>query len=222
MNQVALRREVTRSYSGSYGSDEPVEFGNGLRARLENVGVIGEDGAVMERRALERKLLFALPELAGVRGGLPPRLRVPHTPFATLVYHAKLVAAEPLEHALAEAERRKEPVGRVLTACGLLSERDVERVLAEQRGLAYVRVHGLDLDPRLSGVLPARTASTFNALPLGYLEDVPVVAVADPTDDVAMERIAAQAGEVVTFVASSPHDIAAGRRRLYGPDEVEA
>jgi hypothetical protein len=219
MSHVARRTEAGQP---SPAPDDLIEFGNGLRARLESTGMIGSGEALAVRLALERKLLAALPELAGSRAGSVSRLRVPHIPLATLVYQAGLLPAEPLEAALAEAERRQEPVGRVLTWSGLLSLREVERLLAEQRGLAYVRVRDLDLDERLAAVLPERTASLFNALPLGYLEGAPVVAVSDPTDDVALESITAQVGEPVRFVAAPREEIAVAIPRLYRASEAAA
>ena len=221
MTDVALWGEVSRS-SRRGSSEEPVEFGTGLRARLESVGAIGSGDAGTLRRALERKLLAVLPGLAGVQGGSASRLRVPRIPLATLAYQANLVPAGPLEEALAEAERRGEPVGRVLTRTGLLSERDVERLLAEQRGFPYVRVRDVDLDERVSELLPERTAALFAAVPLGYVGGALVVAVADSTDDVAMESITAEVGEPVAFVAAPRDDVGIALRRLYGAEELAA
>jgi MshEN domain len=222
MNHIALRRDAAPSYGHFHARDEPVEFGIGLRARLEGAGLIDADDAATERLALERKLLAACPELADVRIEPVRRRRVPHLPFATLVYQANLLPAESLEDALEEAERRSEPVGRVLTRARLLREDEVVWVLAEQRGLAFVRLGRLELDGRLTGLLPHRTALDLSAVPLGYLRQLPVVAVSDPTDDAGRERIAAQLGEVAMFVASPREDVVDALRRLYGPAEAAA
>jgi Type II secretion system (T2SS), protein E, N-terminal domain len=168
-----------------FATSEPtVEFGNGLRARIRLV-----HGS--------HALLAHLPELK-------PRAE----PLGALVVEAGLVTASDLEWALGEAADRRRRLGEVLLEEEYVSPDELVRLLAEQRGMPFLDLTALEPDPDALRLLPAATARLFRTLPIGFARGLPVVAVADPTDELALAR-ARSFLEDARFVVSSDHAILA-------------
>jgi Type II secretion system (T2SS), protein E, N-terminal domain len=165
-------------------SEPKLEFGNGLRARLRVV-----HGS--------NSLLARLPELEPRSG-----------PLGALVVEAGLVTPSDLAWALEEAAARRRRLGEILIEEEFVSRDDLIRLLAEQRGMPYVDLKTVEPDPDAADLLPSSTARLFRALPLGFARGLPVVAVADPTDELALARTRSLV-EGARFVASSDSEIAA-------------
>ena len=168
-----------------FDTNEPaLEFGTGLRARLRLV-----HGS--------HSLLAQLPDLE-------PRSE----PLGALVVEAGLLAPADLEWALEEASDRRRRLGEVLIEEEYVSRDDLVRLLAEQRGMPFLDLSALEPDPEAARLLPVSTARLFRTLPIGFAKGLPVVAVADPTDELALAR-ARSFLEDARFVASSDRVILA-------------
>jgi hypothetical protein len=170
-------------------SEPKLEFGTGLRARLRIV-----HGT--------HSLLADLPDLE-------PRTE----PLGALVVEAGLVTPADLVWALEEAAGRRRRLGEILIDEEFVTHEDLVRLLAEQRGMPYIDLKKLDPDPDAVRLLPASTARLFRTLPLGFSRGLPVVAVADPTDELALAR-ARSFVEDARFVASSDSAILARLQKL--------
>jgi hypothetical protein len=164
-------------------SNEPtLEFGNGLRARLR---LMHGSHAVLAH----------LPDLK-------PRSE----PLGALIVEAGLLTSADLEWALGEAAERRRRLGEVLLEEEFVSPDDLVRLLGEQRGMPYLDISTLDPDPDALSLLPIATVRLFRTLPLGFAKGLPVVAVADPTDELALAR-ARSFVEDARFVATSDREL---------------
>jgi MshEN domain len=173
-------------------SEPKLEFGTGLRARLR---VVHGSNALLA-------LLAHLPNLE-------PRSE----PLGVLVVEAGLVTPADLVWALEEAAQRRRRLGEILIEEEFVSRDALVRLLAEQRGMPYVDLTKVEPDPEAARLLPVSTARLFRTLPLGFARGLPVVAVADPTDELALAR-ARSFVEDARFVASSDSEILARLERL--------
>jgi Type II secretion system (T2SS), protein E, N-terminal domain len=158
-----------------------LEFGSGLRARMQLVR--------------SGDLLLTLPELS-------PRPE----PLGELLVEAGLVTPVDLERALEQAKERRRRLGEVLLEQNHLRPDDLVRLLGEQRGMPFLDLAQLDLDPAAVRLMPAATARLFKTLPVGFASGRPVVAVGDPTDELALARVLSFVREA-RFVASSDAEI---------------
>jgi hypothetical protein len=123
-------------------------------------------------------------------------------PLGTLVFRAGLLPEERLEEALQEGMKTGKRLGEILLERGWVSETDLGRLLAAQKGLPFVELDPSALDPTASPLLPAEKARLHGALPIGFEAGVPVVAVADPSNDLVVENVRrALACEPVLVVA---------------------
>jgi Type II secretion system (T2SS), protein E, N-terminal domain len=123
-------------------------------------------------------------------------------PLGTLVFRAGLLPEERLEEALHEGMKTGRRLGEILLERGWVSENDLGRLLAGQKGLPFVELDPAAIDPTAPPLLHPEKARLHGALPVGFQDGVPVVAVADPSNDLVVENVRrALACEPVLVVA---------------------
>jgi hypothetical protein len=195
------------------------EFGTGLRARLDVVRSLEVAPPPAPRRDISPELMLVSPESAGMDGILGELLaqrvrEARRVPLGALLAEAGLLAEAEIELALRTARSHGKRLGEILTELGLVAPADVVRMVAEQRGLPFVDIASLHVDPSAARLLPADHARSFRTLPIGFVRGLPVVALADPSDDEAIDgaRSMLRGAE---FVASPEEAILAQLARLY-------
>ncbi|MFL5516505.1 MAG: hypothetical protein ACJ8DJ_10130, partial [Gemmatimonadales bacterium] len=124
-------------------------------------------------------------------------------PLGTLIFRAGLIAPQQLEDALAEGLRTGKRLGEVLLSRGWLTELDLGRLLAGQKGLPFLDISTVAIDPNVSRRVPIEECRRLNALPLLEEFGVPIVALADPHED-TMETMRRLLGTHVRFVVAPP------------------
>ena len=133
----------------------------------------------------------------------------PDAPLGTLIFRAGLLPAEAIENALEEGVKTGKRLGEILTERGLIQEADLARLLAGQKGLSFVTLREQIVDPAAAGLFSEDQARLFRALPYAFEDGVPVVAIADPTDEVLTRNVReALAREDARFVVSIRSELA--------------
>jgi len=126
----------------------------------------------------------------------------PDAPLGTLIFRAGLLPAETIENALEEGVKTGRRLGEILIERGLLQEEDLTRLLAGQKGLPFVNLRTEPIDPEATRLLSEDQARLFSALPIRFEEGLPLVAVADPTNDVLNRNIREALGQDVRFLVA--------------------
>jgi len=124
----------------------------------------------------------------------------PDAPLGTLIFRAGLLPAETIENALEEGVKTGRRLGEILVERNLIKEEDLTRLLAGQKGLPFVSLRERTIEPDAARLLSEDQARLFTALPIGFEEGVPVVAVADPTNDVLNRNIREALGQEARFI----------------------
>ena len=124
----------------------------------------------------------------------------PDAPLGTLIFRAGLLPAETIENALEEGVKTGRRLGEILVERNLIKEEDLTRLLAGQKGLPYVSLRERPVEVEAARLLAEDQARLFTALPIGFEEGIPVVAVADPTNDVLTRNIREAIGQEARFV----------------------
>jgi len=115
-----------------------------------------------------------------------------HVRVGELLLENKLITDEQLKNALAEQKRSGRKLGRVLTDLGYVSEQAVLEVLARHLQIPLVDVRHLQLVPATVRLLPEVHARRFRALVLQSDTRGLLVGMADPTDLMAYDELAAR------------------------------
>jgi Type II secretion system (T2SS), protein E, N-terminal domain len=198
--------------------ERPREFGTGLRARLELVRAVVQEPAPPQGRDISPELMLVSPpepsenvlaELIAARVRATRR-----EPLGFLLSQAGLLAPDEVDFALARARNEGKRLGEVVIEYGLVSSSDVIRLVAAQRGLPFLDIAPLSVDPAAARLLPIDLAHNLRTLPIGFVRGLPVVALADPTDDDAMHgtREILRAAE---FIASPEDSLLEQLARAY-------
>lgn len=194
------------------------EFGTGLRARLELVRTMVEVPSPTVRREISPELMLVSPPESSenvLAELIAERVREARPePLGLLLSEAGLLDPAEVDFALARARTEGKRLGEVLIQYGLVSSADVIRIVAEQRGLPFYDIGNLAVDPAAAKLLPINFARSLRTLPIGFVRGLPVVALADPSDDEAMHgtREILRAAE---FVASPEDSLLAQLSRVY-------
>jgi type IV pilus assembly protein PilB len=101
-----------------------------------------------------------------------------------LIVDARLATPDQVVAALEEAQHgATQRLGRLLLDRGIITERDLTRMIAEQSAVQAVDLRSVTPDPEVAGLITADSARALSALPLSAEEDGTVlVAVADPNE----------------------------------------
>ncbi|HEV8614042.1 MAG TPA: type IV-A pilus assembly ATPase PilB [Methylomirabilota bacterium] len=115
-----------------------------------------------------------------------------------------VISPEQLADALREHRRSKDRLGSVLARRGLVSEDQLVALLSKEHGLPSVQLSDYQLEPAVLGLVPAHIARKYEVLPLSRAGQGLTLAMADPTNVVAQDEIAALTRlEILPVVASA-------------------
>ena len=134
------------------------------------------------------------------------------------------ITVERLEEALAGERAGGRRLGEILVDLGWVSSQAVAQALAEQHGLEYVDLVREEVDPEAARLLPKSFARRYQALPLRFVgPDLVLVAVADPSDDVASDGLRLALGLNVRVAVAAGGDLDEVIARAYRePVEIDA
>jgi len=101
-----------------------------------------------------------------------------------------------------------------------LSERDLARLLAAQMGLPFLDLEGSRIDPTAAHLLSEDDARMYAALPVALVEGRALLAVARPTNEPAIRRVAEKLGREIDVAVAARGDLLRAIERAHG-DAVE-
>jgi type IV pilus assembly protein PilB len=146
-------------------------------------------GVALSAEAMAQPLVSAAraEAAAGVRG----RLIRSRGRLGDLLVAEGLISPSQLHEALREHRRSKERLGNVLTRQGLVSEEQLVEVLSKEHGLPSVAIDQYTITADVLALVPVHIARKYDVLPLGRVDNALTLAMADPTNVVAMDEVAA-------------------------------
>jgi type IV pilus assembly protein PilB len=112
---------------------------------------------------------------------------------------------------------------RVLLENGTLTHESLARALAERYGLDYLDLGMFPIDMSAANLVTTSTAKRYQAVPVAFADKrTLLVAMADPSNVLAVDDIAIMTGHEVRAAVAPPEDIAALISRLDRLEEVVA
>jgi len=101
----------------------------------------------------------------------------------------KIITPEQLEEGLKIQKNMEKRIGEILIDLGRVTQDEINWVLGKQLNLPYVQVSADNIDIQLSKNISEDILKKFKVIPIMELNDELVVAMADPTDEEAIEMI---------------------------------
>ncbi|TMQ20951.1 MAG: type IV-A pilus assembly ATPase PilB [Candidatus Rokuibacteriota bacterium] len=151
-------------------------------------------------------------DAAGVARGRPGRRR---GRLGELLVAEGMISPDQLQEALREHRRSKERLGHVLARRGLVTEEQLVELLSKEHGLPAVVIEQQTITPDVLALVPAHIARKYEVLPLSKVDHGLTLAMADPTNVVAMDEIAAMTRLSVLPVVAAGTAIRAAIERHY-------
>ena len=106
-----------------------------------------------------------------------------------MLIHYKIITPEQLEDGLKIQKNMEKRIGEILIELGRVTQDEINWVLGKQLNLPYVQVNADNIDMQLSKNISEDALKKFKVIPIMELNDELVVAMADPTDEEAIEMI---------------------------------
>ncbi len=130
-----------------------------------------------------------------------------------------LLEPDQLATALAAQQTSGARLGMTLVRLGFVDEETLIRTLAGQLKLPVARIRGKRVSPEVLECVGVDIAEKHRCLPLFFKQDrgerVLFVAMEDPSDEEALEEIAAASGETVRAVLVGPTELEEALQRHY-------
>ena len=132
-----------------------------------------------------------------------------------LLVEQGLVSANELEVATARHESTGVPLVRCLVDLRVASEAQIVSLIAEHMGLPFADCSPGKIDPNAAVLLTEKTAIELMALPVAFGQDNDlIVAISDPANTAALDRVAAVTGMEVTPALAAKTDLVASIRNM--------
>ncbi|MDZ4825892.1 MAG: GspE/PulE family protein [Actinomycetota bacterium] len=153
-------------------------------------------------------------EAGGAGAGVP---RHKGTPLGELLVGRGLVSADQLRDALMAQTGSGKRLGNILVDLGLLDERALVDVLADQLNMEVVDLRKVDLDNDIVTLLAEEDARRLSAIPLRRDGNRIIVAVGDPLGENLLGQLIELLKTPVRLVITARSDIDRVMDRLYTP-----
>jgi type IV pilus assembly protein PilB len=156
-------------------------------------------------------------------GLTPPRRRGGRGRFISdVIVELGFVPEDRVQSAVEEAKSTGRTPEQVLLQSGLLSPEQLARATAERFGLDHVDLSVYKPDIGALNLVNAQAARRYNAVPIGFDEGVLLVAMADPSNVLALDDLKLLTGHELRAVVASAEDVAALISRMNRLDDAIA
>jgi MshEN domain len=123
--------------------------------------------------------------------------------LASLLADEGVATMDQLEEALAEGMKSGERLGEVVLRRGWINEAGLAQLIARRWDLTFAARSTLTVDEHAQALLSRPEAERLGACPVACNDGVPLVAIADPSED-RFSEVRAALGTQCTFVVTTP------------------
>jgi hypothetical protein len=120
-----------------------------------------------------------------------------------ILVHYKIISPEQLEKGLKIQKSKGKRIGEILIDLGRVTQDEINWVLGKQLNIPYVQININNINIQLSKNISENSLKKFKAIPIMELNDELVVAMADPTDEEAIQMIKGVTKRKLRFVLAS-------------------
>jgi type IV pilus assembly protein PilB len=153
--------------------------------------------------------------LAAVPSRSPPRF------LTDVIVSMGLASRSAVDEALEIARNSGNTPERVLLESGVLTQEALARALAQRYGLEHLDLGSFSVDMTAANLVSPAIAKRYHAIPVAFVDArTLLVAMADPSNVLAVDDIAIMTGHEVRVAVAPPDDIATLISRLNRMEDV--
>ena len=138
--------------------------------------------------------------------------------FTDVLIEKGSLTQEQLEKALGLAESKREPLEKILVEMRVAPKDEVMWARAEELGKIYVDLANRKIDPETATLIPEPAARRHHVICIGKVDNKITIAMADPTDILALDDVRIRTGLVPEPVLSFYDDIERAVDAAYSGD----
>jgi len=105
--------------------------------------------------------------------------------------------------------------GEITVKTGLATEEDIAQCIAYQFGFPYLPLEPYEFSPGLEKILPRELAEKYCLVPLDNILDSLTIAMANPLDLEASEKVAQATGLNIMIFVSTASDVRNALKKVY-------
>jgi twitching motility protein PilT len=140
----------------------------------------------------------------------------PSRQLGELLVERKVLARDSMEQLLVREQDEGVPFMKLLTAEGLVSEKDLAAAVASKAGFDFVDFEEVTLNPKVDGLIPPDLAAHYRAVAVDIVGDDLLVAMMDPSDSSAVEELARITGFSIKPAMADRKELERVLHMLYG------
>ena len=189
---VTLWLEYASPETSTSGASIPhqVSKGHACACRIAAGFLIFPDRAA-DRSSVSGPPTAGTSEAAQTPTGITPPTGGGHSGFLSdVIVELGFASRETVEQAVRAARSPGTTVARVLVEMGAITEEQLARATAERYGIDYVDLAGFEVDPAAANLIKPSAARRYRAVPVAYVGERLLVAMADPADALGVNDIA--------------------------------
>lgn len=122
-----------------------------------------------------------------------------------ILVEAGVITEQQLQDAL--AKQNGVPLGPTLVKLGYATEQDVAAAVAKTLGLEFVDLSSFEVDPAAAALIGEEVARRYRLLPIDFEGETLVVAMADPTNVLAIDDLHLRTGREIKTVVVAESDL---------------
>lgn len=127
-----------------------------------------------------------------------------------------LITAEQLQEALTKGKLAGKRLGTILTDMGLVTEKEIVRVLSEQLNVPQIDLSNYLIEPSTVKLIPEAMARRHQLIPINKVGNKLTVAMVDPLNILAIDDVSILTGMVVKPVIVTGKDLNDALDEAYG------
>ena len=132
-----------------------------------------------------------------------------------ILVREKRITPEQLQEALSAQKARGGKLGSSLVSLGFVADEEITALLSRQYGVPSITLEDFDIDASVIKLVPYETAQKYQVLPLSRSGATLTIAMADPTNVLAMDDIKFMTGYNVEPVVASESAVLEAIKRYY-------
>src|SRR5579864_4352969 len=137
-------------------------------------------------------------------------------PIGSVLLARRAVTEDQLRQAVEIQRESRGRLGRILVEMGAVSARELARAVAQQWGLSFAELSDDGGNPEVARLIPPALAQRHGVVAIDRTADRLVVAMADPSNVVAIDDVRLLTGLDVDVVIASPEDITRAQAQFFG------
>ncbi len=133
-----------------------------------------------------------------------------------MILRAGLIEAEQLQEALESQKGSGDKLGFTLVNLGYVKEEEITQLLSEQYGVPSINLRHFEIDETVINLIPSEVSQKYLVIPVNRTGSTLTIAMADPTNVLAMDDIKFMTGYNIEPVVSSEIAIREALETYYG------